>query len=63
MDHQNERGVGLMSEPQWECDECYALFTQEEKDRDVPWGHICKEKKFRKPIYCESYLTEVRGWG
>lgn len=38
------------------CEECMGIFSFEEIKPDGKWGHICKEKKFRKEVRCESYL-------
>lgn len=50
------------TEPQpsriWACEECPSIFADEELRRDVAtgkWGHVCKAKKFRKEVRCESY--------
>lgn len=43
------------------CEECSKILTQEEKDNNKEWGHICKAKNYRRPIRCESFLqTYVR---
>lgn len=41
------------------CEECQAVFSDKEIRKDVAlgkWGHICKEKKFKKEHRCESFL-------
>ena len=43
----------------WVCEECNVVFTEDEvmKDREiVRWGHLCKQKKYKKEHRCEAYL-------
>lgn len=41
------------------CEDCQVVFTDEEIRRDIDsrkWGHLCKEKKYKKEHRCESFL-------
>lgn len=38
------------------CEECLATFTEQEINKEYPFGHKCKMKKYREEHYCESYL-------
>lgn len=37
------------------CEECNKIFFFDELQEDGKWGHLCKEKKFKKEHRCESY--------
>jgi len=44
----------------WVCEECNYVFSDEEIRKDIVtgrWGHLCKMKKYRTEVRCESYLT------
>jgi len=40
------------------CEECCKSFMYEEMIRldDAKWGHVCKEKQFKREHRCESYI-------
>jgi len=45
----------------WVCEECNAIFTDEEVRKcmsDGKWGHTCKAKKYKEEHRCESYCQK-----
>lgn len=38
------------------CQECKNILKPEDVIKDGRWGHVCREKKFRREHRCESYV-------